>query len=186
MQAEGIPHGICKIRIITRGESGLYDDMSDKLHQLNVSYVEKEDRLLLRATTRAGEEYRVWLTRRFTILLFDVLNKAMDKKGGAVSVGSRRQTRQMFKAGALEREFEAEKTTSYPLGEAGILACMIRTGTGTKDAFHLELLPEEGRGITLNLDQSLMYMFHNILTQGVARAGWQLYDETSSATGKTH
>jgi len=160
--------------------------MSDKLHQLNVSYVEKEDRLLLRATTRSGEEYRVWLTRRFTMLLFDVLNKAMAKKGGAISVGSSRQTRQMFKSGALEREFKAGKTTSYPLGEAGILACMIRTGAVAEGAFHLELLPEEGRGVTLNLNQSLMYMFHNILTQGVVRAGWRLDKETSPASGKTH
>lgn len=149
-----------------------------------MSYVEKEDRLLLRVTTRSGEEYRVWLARRFTMLLFDVLNKVMDKKGGAVTVGSSRQTQQMFKSGALGREFEAEKTTGYPLGEAGILACMIRTGTVAEEAVHLELLPEEGRGVTLN--QSLMYMFHNILTQGVARAGWRLDKETSPVSGKTH
>ena len=49
--------------------------MSDQLHQMNISHNGKEDRLLLRVSTGAGDECRLWLTRRYTGLLMGILNK---------------------------------------------------------------------------------------------------------------
>ena len=60
--------------------------MNDQLHQINIAHNAKEDRLLLRISSGGGDEYRLWLTRRYTGLLLGVLNKEMDSRGGAPSV----------------------------------------------------------------------------------------------------
>jgi len=141
---------------------------------MNVAYVAKEDRLLLRVSTRKGDEYRIWLTRRFTTMLLNVLDRRMEHFGGAPSLASSQETRRLFKQGAMEKSYEAEKARSYPLGEAGVLAFRINSRAGDNDEMSLQILPERGQGVTLNLNKTLLYMFYNVLTQGVDQAGWHL------------
>lgn len=148
--------------------------MTDQLHQLNINYSPNEDRLLLRITTQQGDEYRVWLTRRFTALLMTVLGKEIEKHGGLPAVASRTETRRLFHEGALEKPFEDDASRRFPLGEQGILAYRIGTTDTRGNELSLELRPETGQGVTLNLNQSLLFMFYNLLTQGVSRADWQL------------
>ena len=75
--------------------------MTDQLHQINIAYVDKEDRLLMRATTKNGDEYRVWFTRRYAGLLMDIINKGMNERGGMTALGSTPQTTDMIKEGAV-------------------------------------------------------------------------------------
>ena len=152
--------------------------MKDRLHQINVSYSGKEDRLLLRVTTYLGDEYRVWLTRRFTSLLYGVLIKAMEQHGGAQAIGSEDRTKNMFKSGALEKKFDEGKTRNLPFGEDGFLAYSIKSGQTQDGQLRIEILPETGKGVTLNLTRHLLYMMHNLLMQGIARAEWQLVSDT--------
>lgn len=159
---------------------------NDKIHQINVSYNGNEDRLLLRASTRHGDEYRVWLTRRFTILLLDILIKAMDKYGGPASVGSSPKTRAMFKAGAMDKQFDENKAVNFPLGKDGFLAYAIKTSDLPDGNLHLEILPRKGPGVSVNLDKPLLYMFHNLLTQGIARAEWHISQGQETASGRIH
>jgi len=154
--------------------------MTDQLHQINISYIDKEDRLLLRATTRNGDEYRVWFTRRYAGLLMDIINKGMNDLGGMTSLGSKPQTTDMIKDGALEKSFE-DNEKNYPLGENGILGFGIKTNISEDKILNLQLLPENGQGITLNLNDSLIYMFHNLLSQGIARADWNFKQDQDSA-----
>jgi len=160
--------------------------MTDKLHQINVTYAGKEDRLLLRATTIKGDEYRIWLTRRYTMMLFTILNKAMEKHGGAPAIGSSEQTKQMLKAGALEKVFEEEKTTNYPLSEDGFLAFGIKTANTPEGNLHLEILPEKGPGVTFNLDKQLLYMLQNLLSLGIDRADWHIDSTLDNSSQRVH
>lgn len=159
---------------------------NDKLHQVNVTYAGVEDRLLLRVTTRLGNEYRVWLTRRFTGLLLAILDKAMDQYGGAASLGASPKTRAMFKAGAMEKAFDEEKTTNFPLGKKGFLAYGIKSSDTPEGNLHVEIFPEKGAGVSLNLDKPLLYMFHNLLTQGIARAEWRLRHGQDAPSSQLH
>lgn len=154
--------------------------MNDPLHQINIAYVPKEDRLLLRVSTRKGDEYRAWLTRRFAALLLKLLNKQMEQFGGAPSLASSQETRSMFKKGALNKRFDAERSVQFPLGEEGILAMRVNASTTKKGTLALQILPERGQqGITLNLSRTLLYLFYNVLTQGIDQADWQLQQEVS-------
>jgi len=159
---------------------------NDKLHQVNVTYSGPEDRLLLRASTRHGDEYRVWLTRRFTALLLDILTKEMDKYGGSASLGANPRTKAMFKAGAMEKKYEEDKTTNFPLGKNGFLAYAVKTAGIPDGNLHLEILPKKGKGVSVNLDKPLLYMFHNLLTQGIARAEWHLVYGQEPQSGRVH
>jgi len=160
--------------------------MSDKLHQINITYSNKEDRLLLRVTTIQGDEYRVWLTRRFSGLLLGSLNKEMEKYGGSPTIASSQQAKQMFKAGAFEKVFEEEKSSNYPLGESGFLAFGIKTAETPEGNLHLEVLPEKGVGVTLNLNQQLLYMLNNLILQGISTAQWQIGSDSEYTNGHVH
>lgn len=159
--------------------------MTNRLHQLNISHDAKEDRLLLRVSTSAGEEFRIWLTRRFTGLLLGVLNKEIDARGGAPAVAGNEETTKMIKDGALEKKYEEKQVSEFPLGADGVLAFRINTRTSEEGVLMLELLPEEGKGFTMNMNKALLYMFHNILTQGITQAKWGLKTE-QSPSNKVH
>lgn len=147
--------------------------MTTQLHQLNISYIPKEDRLLLKISTKDNDEYRLWLTRRYCILLIKLFNEEIDKYGGEPAVAASDEAKKMYKDGAFEKAYEAENY-SFPLGEDGVLAFRINKADGSNGNISLGLLPEDGKGITLNLNKTLIYMFNNILMQGVQQAGWNL------------
>ena len=149
---------------------------------MNVSYAAREDRLLLRVSTSEDEEFRIWLTRGYTSLLLGVLNKEMDNRGGAPAVAGNQETTKMIKNGALEKKYEEKPASDYPLGEEGVLAFRINTKSLENGVLALELLPEKGRGLTLNMYKSLLYMFHKILTQGITQAKWGLQTEAAGST----
>jgi hypothetical protein len=119
--------------------------MSDPLHQINISHDSKEDRLLLRISTGTGDEFRLWLARRFTSLLMGILNKEMGIRGGAPGVAGSEETTKMLNSGALEKKYNAEQVKNFPLGEDGVFAFRINTRNADEGNLGLELLPEKGK-----------------------------------------
>jgi len=49
------------------------------IHQLSVNHDERQDRLLWRLNTLAGQEFQFWLTRRMLARLLPALNQSMLK-----------------------------------------------------------------------------------------------------------
>ena len=49
------------------------------IHQLSLSYDDKQDRLLLRVSTQDAEEFRFWLTRRMSERLGPALQQAVQR-----------------------------------------------------------------------------------------------------------
>lgn len=166
-------------------EAGVADTMADALHQLNVSYVVAEDRLLLRASTRGGSEYRIWLTRRFSGLLAGILRKQMEAFGGAPVLAASDEAKTLFRQGAMEKKYDAANNVDFPLGESGILAMRINSRLAGDGTLALQILPGAGEGVTLNLNRTLLYMFHSLLVQGIEQAEWRL-PGSDVATGKVH
>ena len=52
------------------------------VHQMSVTYVVEQDRILLRINTTAGEEMRLWLTRRLMLGLWPALQNAIAGTAG--------------------------------------------------------------------------------------------------------
>ncbi len=147
---------------------------SNKLHQINMQYSNKEDRILLRTSTENNDEYLIWITRRYAKLLIDLFDKEIDKRGGTTTLSSTKETKKFFNEGAFEKPYVEETPKSHPLGEKGVLAFGIKTGTDDQGNFVLIIQSESGKGITYNLNDSLLYMFYSLLMQSVDRAEWKL------------
>jgi len=147
---------------------------TNKLHQINMQYVNKEDRILLRTSSENNDEYLVWLTRRYTKLLVDILDKEIEKRGGTTTLGSKKETTKLFKEGAFEKPYVEETPKKHPLGENGVLAFGIKTGTDDQGNLSLIIQSESGKGITYNLNDTLIYMIYSLLMQSIERAEWNL------------
>ncbi len=148
--------------------------MSDQLHQINMQYSNKEDRILIRTSTKNNNEYLIWLTRRFTKLLLDILDKEIEKRGGTTSLSMKKETRNLYATGAFDKPYANEIPKNYPLGGQGVLAFRINTGVSEHGNLILELQSETNQGITLNLNDTLIYMFYSLLTQSIACSEWQI------------
>ena len=153
--------------------------MSEQLHQINITYIDKEDRLLMRTTTKGGDEYRIWLTRRYTGLLLDVLDKALHKLGGTPATTSAfvSQRSLVEKKETLDKPF-VDDSKNYPLGERGILGFGIKSDVTQDKILSLYILPERGQGVTLNLNEPLLYSFQHLLSQGLAKTDWKIGQKT--------
>ena len=155
--------------------------VTEQLHQMNITYHPGEDRLLLRISSRTGDEYRLWLTRRYTGLLVNLLRQEMVKSGGEPALAASDETRNMIKGGAFRQTFD-DNSVSFPLGEKGVLGFRINSRISNEGILNLEMLPEAGQGVSLNLNKPLLYMLHNLLNQGIDQAGWNLLNPSGEST----
>ncbi len=146
----------------------------NKLHQINMQYSNTEDRILLRTSTENNDEYLIWLTRRYTKLLVDIFDKEIEKRGGTTTLSSKKETTKLFKEGAFEKPYSEETTKNHPLGKDGVLAFGIKTGTDDQGDLTLIIQSESGKGITYNLNDTLIYMFYSLLMQSIERAEWKI------------
>ena len=48
-----------------------------QIHQMSVTYLPEQDRILMRINTTEGEEMRMWLTRRLMVGLWPLLSKLL-------------------------------------------------------------------------------------------------------------
>jgi len=155
---------------------------NNQLHQINMQYSNKEDRILLRTSTKNNDEYLIWLTRRYVKLLLDIFDKEIEKRGGTTTLSSQKETKKFYKEGGFEKPYVEETEKTHPLGEEGVLAFGIKTGNDEQGNFVLILQSESGQGITYNLNDSLLYVFYSLLMQSIERAEWQLGQLGESAS----
>lgn len=148
--------------------------MSSALQQINLTYSPEEDRLLLRVSDGELSEFRVWLTRRYTELLCGMLMEEMNKAGGVQELASSKETLHGFKNGAFTKEYEGSHRHQFPLGEAGVLGFRINITHNEPAITNVQLLPQQGQGITLTLGRSMLFMFYNLIEQALLQANWGL------------
>ena len=155
--------------------------MAPQLRQLNVTYVDVQDRLLLKVSTSEDEEYRVWCTRRFTRLLLERLEDSFQEEMPAATAEAvpepvRREVAQMQHKQAVKEEsfqqpYEAEPK-EYPLGEEGLLVTTLKYKTLPNKSVQMHLGDKQGRGLSLNLDENLKHQLYELFERAAAKAQW--------------
>jgi hypothetical protein len=149
------------------------------LHQIQIRYDPVEDRLLLRVSTTADEEFRFWMTRRFVDGLWGILVRMLEWDEAV-----RRQFDQETRRNVLEIQHEGyaqqgDFTKAFecarrrlPLGEAPVLLGQAK-GKKAGEGLHLiSLHPQQGQGIDLTLDTKLLHIFVRLLREAVTKAAW--------------
>ncbi|HIO92537.1 MAG TPA: hypothetical protein EYG68_06800 [Leucothrix mucor] len=157
------------------------------MSQMQIRYNQEEDRFLLRMNTVAQEEFRFWLTRRFTALFHPLLSNSLQS-----SPEVKKQAAPINKEAVLS--FQKEKAQSkvqynttfepspkkYPLGEQPLLISSASIKNKGKNNYLLQLSSPDNTGIDFALDQNLLHVLTGLITDALPKTNWQLEFETES------
>ncbi|MBF0164912.1 MAG: hypothetical protein HQM01_10495 [Magnetococcales bacterium] len=154
-----------------------------RIHQLQAAYAPVEDRLLLRINTSDRQEFRFWLTRRFVQRLWPALRQTLELQPQVAAMEQPVRAamldfiHEQAVAGAdFQAPFAESPATVMPLGAQPILAASARlvAVSGQEQVWMFHLHPEQGYGIEVAMDMSLLHAFCKLLADAVSSADWQL------------
>lgn len=167
-----------------------------KVHQLSVTYLREQDRLLVRINTSDGEELRLWFTRRLMLELWPLMHKVLTDQlvslesgitaGAAADDGMRQMLADFRKQEFLQdADFDTpynEQQVRLPLGEEPLLVTDLTITHLADSMVALEFLEnppgETGsngpRSFRLELDPPLMQGFVHLVDQALTQASWSL------------
>ncbi len=136
----------------------------------------------MRIRTTEPAEFRFWLTRRYVLVLWQALTKLMRNNihlstQFATSQQDAMMAFQKDKAelqGDFQTEF-VEDRANMPLGQSPVLLSGVQIRANTEGSQVLVLAPQQGRGIELVLDDTLLYSVAKLLTDACTGAGWSLH-----------
>ena len=163
------------------------------IHQMSVSYVPEQDRVLMRVNTREGEEMRVWLTRRLmtglwpllTKLLTDHLLKLVDA-GTTLSAADDSlkkmltdfRKEEFLRQADFDTPFQPAEQAQLPLGEEPLLITDVdatpMAGGPLRLTFN-ERLPtgEKPRSFNLEMKPKLMQGLMHLLDTALQQSRWR-------------
>lgn len=160
-----------------------------RLEQFNTAYDARQDRILLRLRTSDGAEYRFWITRRYLALLWPILIKMADgfsaRKAAADPLLRSAIAELAHGAAVGQADFASEyqEGNSFPLGSEPILLARISLRPPVGETQTLLLLPHQGEGINLDLDEKLVHIFARLLQQTATAGEWNLTLDISPGAG---
>lgn len=158
------------------------------LKQINLGFDAAQDRILMRISTQANREYRVWLTRRIVRALLPAIDKVMtetERRSGQVATPQAAEALSRFRH--EEAVGQAQFTPGYEaaepaseLGDQPMLVSRVQLRPLDGGRFHLSLAPQQGDAIQLTLGPVLMHGTLKLLRDAVLAADWDLPDAASS------
>lgn len=161
--------------------------MSNTLSQMQMLYVAEEDRILFRVNSTSGEEFRFWLTRRYSLLLVKVLKDYADKDPdvSAQATVEEKQAVEEFKqeqrlGDANFSKAFTEESNSFPLGEVNHLA--FKLSFSLKDAsLQLSIQPKAGQGINFVINQEINASMIQLLKAASVKGDWRIENAFSTS-----
>ncbi len=157
-----------------------------QLHQMQLSFVPLQDRLLLRMNTVDKVEYKLWLTRRYVKLLWVCLMNMLETfqtvpyfgkptKPSIFSLKSDNSNDEID----FETEYEDEGTQSV-FEEEPILVSKVSIKQQEDGKQLLCMHPEEGQGIEMTLDEAMLHSLCTLILNAIKNNGWDLNLKTIS------
>ena len=186
------------------------------IHQLSVTYLPDEDRILARINTTAGEEMRLWLTRRLMLGLWPLLSKLMTGhllrlEGAGTSLESAGDELKTMLADFRKQEFlqgadfdtpYKEDTATLPLGQEPLLVTDVDASPLPNGRLRLsfnenrparavkndqEKSPAEPRRFQMEMELRLTQGLLHLLEQALAQSRWrETFEPAPSSEDPTH
>ena len=158
-----------------------------QLHQIQIQFAPREDRILLRIKTTDKSEFRFWMTRRYVKLLWPVVVKMLEadqqiqlqENQAAKSAVLSFQHEKALQKGDFSTQF-SEDSSNLPLGETPILLAKIQLKRRNDGGNLLCMHPEKGEGIDLGLNEVLLHSFSKLLADAVSVSAWDIDLKISS------
>lgn len=142
-----------------------------QIRQLQIAHDALQDRLILRVSTQADEEFRVWLTRRFLRELWPHLTKLLVQPQNSIPLAPGAEA--MPALPSFEQPFLDDKAT-YPLGSNPLLTSEIKVDTLADGSFHLTFREGRERSFDLGLTPDLLQALCAMLRAAADQAQWSL------------
>jgi len=164
-----------------------------QIHQMSVTYMPEQDRILMRINTVEGEEMRMWLTRRLMVGLWPLLSKLLTEhllkleSAGASITGATPELKKML-AEFRKEEFlqHADFDTPYkegqnrlPLGEEPLLVTDVDATPLANGPLRLNFneRPPQGdakpRSFQMEMQPKLMQGLMHLLDQALLQSQWR-------------
>lgn len=159
------------------------------IHQLSVTYIKEQDRLLVRINATTGEELRLWFTQRMTRGLVPHLHKvvmALDASHAVLADQSEASKQLLSEFKKDEVLKKADFKTPYkaaakalPLGAEPLLVTEVRltplSGGKLQIAFDEKLADVTSpRGFKIAVESQLMHGFMHLLETAIGNAEWPI------------
>lgn len=162
-------------------------DGPPRLEQFNAGYDAMQDRILLRIRTSDGAEYRFWITRRYLSLLWPILMKMAEgfsarKTTDPLARSTLAELAHGEAVGTADFNSQYQEGSLFPLGADPVLLAKITLRPLSGDTQTLVLLPNEGQGVNLDLDERLVHILARLFQQTATAAEWGLSLDVSPAT----
>ena len=160
---------------------------SMNIHQLQVTYLVEHDRILVRLNTHAGEELRLWLTRRMIKNLFPHMLQASTEIAAPLALtashdgADRRALAEFKKQETLQKtDFNTPFNTQaavLPIGGDPLLATTVHVTPTDKGSLRIgfeEKVPgaAKPRGFEVTLGPGLLPGFMHLLELALKHADW--------------
>ncbi|MDA7597542.1 hypothetical protein N8813_01310 [bacterium] len=158
-----------------------------QLHQMQFTYAPIEDRILFRMNTKARQEFRFWMTRRYVQVLWNTILQILKKKVSppAAEMLDDKPLSEPMKEAKMQVDHKAavensdfktqyEESTYLPLGEAPTLLFSVGVKPGPNNNALLVLSPEKGQGIELALNDQIVHSLCKLLSETSQKAKWEL------------
>lgn len=165
-----------------------------QIHQMSVTYLPEQDRILMRINTVEGEEMRMWLTRRLMVGLWPLMSKLLTEhllkleSAGASLAGANPELKKML-ADFRKEEFlqHADFDTPYkegqaarlPLGEEPLLVTDVDATPLATGPLRLNFneRPPNGdakpRSFQMEMQPKLMQGLMHLLDQALLQSQWR-------------
>lgn len=158
--------------------------MGSQLQQMQVGYDQPQDRLLLSLYGHDWSEYRFWITRRATQVLWEILIRLLraDQKSQLEHQLAEREI-----AGKIQQESGAQKAlagkfanrvTRRPFGDEPLLLTKVMAKP-EEGKIHLRLEAASGQSIEFYGDSTLAIALCQLIKQSANQAGWGLQLSTN-------
>lgn len=157
------------------------------IHQLNVQYDERHDRLLVRIKTVQEQEIRLWLTRRIGIKLVEPLQttvariESLDPSVTLADEESRKilvdlKQEDFLKKADLQTPYSEQKS-ELPMGVLPMLVTEVTIHVHANGMTQLVIKDagdeaQEPRSCTLNMQSFMVHGLLHLLQQAVHRSQW--------------
>jgi hypothetical protein len=161
------------------------------IHQLSVAYHVDHDRILVLINTLAGEELRLWLTRRLVVNFLPHLNRlVIELEAGILQLTnhddlSKKAVAEFKKQASITHsDFKTPFTTQasgYPVGQEPLLVTSIHLAPDGKGAlrigFEEKMLDQPApRGFHMTMASSLLHGFTHLLESAIKASEWGILD----------
>ncbi len=156
------------------------------MHQMQLTYVATEDRMLFRVNTKARQEFRFWMTRRYVAILWHTLtqllaNRAPGAEGAPAAPlsdplveATKQEIKHQEVVAQADFKTQYQESTYLPLGESPILLFSVGVKPGPQGEAILCLHPDQGQGIEMALNEQIVHSICQLILDTVAKADWGL------------